>query len=138
MCAAAAAPQFLPEQTFLQAPIPILKSTNELKPDQSYSWEIETGNGIQAAENGYLKNAGLPGAEAQTVQGYYQYVGPDNIPIQLTYTADENGFRPSVSIWNCPMGCIIVSEPILKTFFYYILIGCPFANSTTSATSFAR
>lgn len=90
MCAAAAAPQFL------QEPIAILKSTNELKPDQSYSWEIETGNGIQAAENGYLKSGGLEGT--QSVQGYFQFLTPEGIPIQTSYTADENGFRPVVSI----------------------------------------
>lgn len=97
MCAALAAPQFA-EQQYVQAPVPILKSNAEVNQDGSYKYEYETGNGIQAAENGYLKNAGIPNAESQVVQGYYQYVSPEGIPIQVTYTADENGFQPQVSV----------------------------------------
>lgn len=89
VCIAAAAPQFL------QEPIPILKSNAEVNQDGSYKFEYETGNSIQAGENGYLKNAGIPGAEAQIAQGYFQYISPEGIPIQLTYTADERGFIAS-------------------------------------------
>lgn len=58
-------------------------------------YSYETGDGIRAQEQGYLKNAGAgPDAEAQTVQGSYSYTGPDGITINLSYTADENGFVP--------------------------------------------
>lgn len=111
VCVAVASPQFqqqqqyyqqqplLQQQQALQPPIPILKSNSDVKPDGSYQFDYETGNGIQAAENGYVKNAGIPGAEINVVQGYYQYVGPEGIPIQVTYIADENGFRASVSVF---------------------------------------
>lgn len=93
VCIAAAAPQFV------QEPIPILKSNAEVNQDGSYKYEFETGNGIQAAENGYLKNLGAEGAQA--AQGYYQYISPEGIPIQVTYVADENGFQPQVSVdWS--------------------------------------
>lgn len=52
----------------------------------------ETGNGISAREEGFLKNAGNPETEAQVAQGQFSYTGDDGIPISLTYTADENGF----------------------------------------------
>lgn len=54
----------------------------------------ETGNGIVAQEEGYLKNAGNPEAEAQEVQGSYQYTADDGTPISVTYLANENGFQP--------------------------------------------
>lgn len=77
--------------------IPILKSASTINPDGSYQYEYETGNGIAAAQNGYLKNAGVKDAEAQVAQGYFSYTGEDGVPVSLSYTADENGFQPTVS-----------------------------------------
>lgn len=56
-------------------------------------YSYETGNGIQAQEQGYLKNAGVKDQEAQVAQGSYSYTGPDGIPITVTYIADENGIH---------------------------------------------
>ncbi|XP_030572698.1 pupal cuticle protein Edg-78E [Drosophila novamexicana] len=59
---------------------------NELKQDDnSYKYQFETSNGIAQQEQG--------------VGGYYasgssQYYTPEGQLIQLTYTADENGFQP--------------------------------------------
>lgn len=55
----------------------------------------ETGNGIAAQEQGYLKNPGTD-AEAQVAQGSYSYTGPDGVLYTVTYIADENGFRVSI------------------------------------------
>ncbi|KAJ9598019.1 hypothetical protein L9F63_026875, partial [Diploptera punctata] len=63
-----------------------------LLPTGAYSLDYETGNGIAAREEGFLKNAGNPDLEAQVAQGQYSYTGDDGVPISLTYTADENGF----------------------------------------------
>lgn len=53
----------------------------------------ETENGIQAQEQGQLKNAG--GQEpAMEAQGSYQYTADDGTPISLQYIANENGFQP--------------------------------------------
>lgn len=57
-------------------------------------YEYETGNGIKAEEMGYLKNAGVEGAEAQTAEGSFSYTSPEGQEISLTYIADENGFQP--------------------------------------------
>jgi hypothetical protein len=56
-------------------------------------FSYETGNGIVAQEQGYLKNAGQKDLEAQVATGSYSYTGPDGVLYTVTYTADENGFR---------------------------------------------
>ncbi|CAH0627159.1 unnamed protein product [Chrysodeixis includens] len=75
-------------------PIPIIRQEQILNPDGSYKWSYETGNGISAEEQGYVKNQGIPEQEAQVAQGQYQYTAPDGQVIQLQYLADENGFQP--------------------------------------------
>lgn len=54
-----------PQQGPTTEPIPILRQEQEVNFDGSYKWAYETGNGIQAEEEGYLKNAGVPDQEAQ-------------------------------------------------------------------------
>lgn len=46
-------------------PVPIIRQEQEVNFDGSYRWSFEAGNGISASEEGYLKNAGNPNAEAQ-------------------------------------------------------------------------
>ncbi|EDW50685.1 pupal cuticle protein 20 [Drosophila sechellia] len=74
--------------------IPIIKLESKVNTDGSYMYEYETGNGIKAEEMGYLKNAGVAGAEAQTAEGSFSYTSPEGQEISLTYIADENGFQP--------------------------------------------
>lgn len=52
----------------------------------------ETGNGIQAQEQGQLKNVGTPD-EAMAVVGSFSYTGPDAVQYSVQYTADDNGFN---------------------------------------------
>ena len=79
-------------------PIPILRSDSKHNHDGSYDFSYETGNGIVAAEQGYVKNLGQKDNEIQVAQVYFQYTGDDGIPISLKYVADENGFQPTVSV----------------------------------------
>ncbi|KAL4706538.1 hypothetical protein ACJJTC_015736 [Scirpophaga incertulas] len=79
--------------------VPILTYSNENNPDGSYSYSYSTADGKQMQESGYLKDAyidnnGEPQG-TQVVQGSYAYVSPEGTPIQVSYVADENGFRPS-------------------------------------------
>lgn len=53
----------------------------------------ETENGINAQEQGQLKNANSPDP-AMEAQGSYQYTAPDGTPISVQYVANENGFQP--------------------------------------------
>ncbi|KAL7732422.1 hypothetical protein ACLKA6_004391 [Drosophila palustris] len=77
---------------------------NELKhEDNSYKYQFETSNGIAQQEQG--------------VGGYYasgssQYYSPEGQLIQLTYTADENGFQPQGEHLPTPHP---IPEAILKS-----------------------
>lgn len=54
----------------------------------------ETGNNIQAEEQGYLKAVGDKQDQSALVQiGSYTYTAPDGQVIAAEYTADEFGFR---------------------------------------------
>ncbi|XP_017785779.1 PREDICTED: endocuticle structural glycoprotein SgAbd-2-like [Nicrophorus vespilloides] len=68
--------------------IPIIKYNYDPRPDGSYTYEYETGNGIVANENGYPK-----GSDSQVKQGSYSYTGPDGNRYTINYIADEDGFR---------------------------------------------
>ncbi|XP_021200990.3 endocuticle structural glycoprotein SgAbd-8 [Helicoverpa armigera] len=74
-------------------PIPIVKQVSEINPDGSYSWAYETGNGINANENGALKNIGAEEPALQ-VEGQFSYPSEEGGNIQLSYIANENGFQP--------------------------------------------
>lgn len=56
-------------------------------------FSYETGNGIQAQESGAPRAQG-PEGPAVTAEGGFSYRAPDGQQIQITYTADENGFHP--------------------------------------------
>lgn len=53
----------------------------------------ETGNNIQAEEQGYLKTVGENQDQALVQQGSYSYTAPNGEVITVEYTADEFGFR---------------------------------------------
>lgn len=56
-----------------------------MNPDGSYNYAYETSNRIRAQESG------VGGSHAV---GSYSYTSPEGQPIQLIYTADENGYQP--------------------------------------------
>lgn len=77
--------------------MPIIRQDAEVNFDGSYHSSFETGNGIVADEQGYLKNPGNKDGEAEEVQGSFQYTAPDGTPISIQYLANENGFQPQGS-----------------------------------------
>jgi len=86
-----AAPPNISQSTF----IPILASDLDgPNPDGSYSYSYQTGNGIQAQEQGKLVQIDKD-EDAIRVQGSFSYSDDYGNPISLSYTADENGFHPS-------------------------------------------
>lgn len=80
---------------------------NELKQEDGiYNYQFETSNGIAQQEQG--------------VGGYYasgssQYYTPEGQLIQLTYTADENGFQPQGEHLPTPHP---IPEAIMKSLEY--------------------
>ncbi|XP_044726872.1 pupal cuticle protein 20-like [Chrysoperla carnea] len=91
--------------------IPILSYSNDNNGEGSYRYSYETGNGIRAEEQGALKNAGSQ-AEGIAVQGSYSYTDEQGNLIQVTYTADENGFQPQGAHLPTPPP---IPEAILKS-----------------------
>ncbi|XP_073953661.1 uncharacterized protein [Choristoneura fumiferana] len=65
----------------------IISFQNENK-GNSYQYSFETENGIKVQERGQSQGKGIQ------VQGGYSYTGDDGQVYTVTYTADENGFRP--------------------------------------------
>ncbi|XP_059059967.1 endocuticle structural glycoprotein SgAbd-2-like [Achroia grisella] len=94
LAVALAAPQYQPQQYSQNQQVPIINQKTDVGINGNYEYSYETGNGIYAQERGYLKNAGVKDAEAQVAEGSFSYTSPEGVPIQLTYVADENGFRP--------------------------------------------
>ncbi|XP_011155841.2 endocuticle structural glycoprotein SgAbd-2 [Solenopsis invicta] len=89
----AAPPLHLTQNEF----IPIVASNLDgPNPDGSYSYSYQTGNGIQAQEQGQLTKISKD-EDANRVQGSFSYTDNDGNPISLSYVADENGFQPSGS-----------------------------------------
>uniref|UniRef100_A0A8D9A4Y6 Endocuticle structural glycoprotein SgAbd-2 n=1 Tax=Cacopsylla melanoneura TaxID=428564 RepID=A0A8D9A4Y6_9HEMI len=78
--------------------IPIVSYQNEPNQgDGSYKYSYETGNGIAANEQGYLKNPGQKDLEAQSAQGQYSYTALDGTPITVQWYADETEWAPKTS-----------------------------------------
>ncbi|KAJ6647113.1 Pupal cuticle protein, partial [Pseudolycoriella hygida] len=63
----------------------ILRADSDSYPDGSYQYGYEADNGIEVEESGV---AGV------SVSGSAKWVDEEGTPIELTYTADENGYRP--------------------------------------------
>ena len=80
-------------QHYSTTPIPIVKFDSQQGHDGAFSYAYETGNGIQAHEEGFVKNQGVKDGEIQVQQGFYSYTGPDGVPVEVHYLADENGFQ---------------------------------------------
>jgi hypothetical protein len=57
-----------------------------VNPDGSYSYVYRTSNGINAEESG------IGGVSAS---GSYDFISSDGVPVQISYVADENGYRPT-------------------------------------------
>ncbi|XP_053672434.1 endocuticle structural glycoprotein SgAbd-2-like [Anopheles nili] len=73
--------------------IPIVHSESYSSHDGSYKFAYESGNGITAQEEGFVKNAGTKDHEVQVAHGSFSYTDPHGVPVSLSYVADENGFQ---------------------------------------------
>ncbi|KAJ3627022.1 hypothetical protein MTP99_014430 [Tenebrio molitor] len=75
------------------AKIGIIRFDSDNPGDGSYKYSYETENRITHEESGQLKNPGSDN-EINSVQGQFSYTGDDGATYSISYTADENGFRP--------------------------------------------
>ncbi|XP_061715756.1 larval cuticle protein LCP-17-like [Cydia pomonella] len=94
----------------------VLRSDADVQPDR-YSYVYETSNGISGQESGVLKNVGKDEA-ALEVKGSNQYTSPEGQQIQITYTADENGYQPQGSHLPTPPPPQAIPDYILRSLEY--------------------
>ncbi|XP_037962347.2 pupal cuticle protein 36 [Plutella xylostella] len=80
------APASTRQQSSFEANAQILKYNNEVTAE-GFSYDFETSNGIRADARGVATN----GVQSQ---GSFGYKGDDGQDYSITYTADENGYRP--------------------------------------------
>ncbi|XP_063587522.1 cuticle protein AMP1A-like [Penaeus indicus] len=70
--------------------VPILRDERAHGGDGTYSYDVETGDGIHVAESGAPE-----GPEGAVVaSGKFSYTAPDGSLIEVTYVANEEGFQP--------------------------------------------
>ncbi|KAK7068309.1 hypothetical protein SK128_013571 [Halocaridina rubra] len=85
---AIAAPQRLTEEE--ARAIPVLRDARSDEGDGNFAYEFETGNGIAVVA------AGTPGEEGQSnIEGSYRFPLSDGRFLEVSYIADERGYRPS-------------------------------------------
>ncbi|CAH2227885.1 jg19862, partial [Pararge aegeria aegeria] len=92
--------------------VPIVRSSYEINPEgNAHQYAFETGNGIYAQAEGFLRNANSD-TPVYEVKGSFSYKSPDGTPVETSYVADEFGYRPTGS--HIPA----VPEAILRSLAY--------------------
>ncbi|EDW60057.1 larval cuticle protein 65Ag1 [Drosophila virilis] len=68
----------------------VVKEYNEVNPDSfKYAWE--TSDGTSVNQDGQLTDP-----HTLSVKGSYEYISKEGKTIKVTYTADENGYKPDI------------------------------------------
>ncbi|KAK4880479.1 hypothetical protein RN001_008625 [Aquatica leii] len=75
----------------------ILKYNNENIGIDGYNFDFDTSNGISRQEEGKLDNPQSEDANMKVVGGF-SFPLPDGKTLKLSFTADENGYRPQFTI----------------------------------------
>ncbi|EAT45456.1 AAEL003221-PA [Aedes aegypti] len=73
--------------------IPIVSHENVLEVDGKFRYSYEGGDGTRAVQDGQQIFVNNQAGTAS--QGQYTYQGDDGKTYSVSYTADENGYRPS-------------------------------------------
>ncbi|KAH8371566.1 hypothetical protein KR093_008038, partial [Drosophila rubida] len=63
----------------------------QVNPD-GFAYNVETSNGIQLQQQGKVDE------HTNSVSGSYKYTAPDGQVVQVSYTADENGYKADVKV----------------------------------------
>ncbi|XP_017070726.1 pupal cuticle protein Edg-78E [Drosophila eugracilis] len=61
--------------------------------DGTYAYELQQASGLSIQEEGQA---------GHYARGAYSYTSPEGIPVQVVYTADENGFHPQSDLLPTP------------------------------------
>lgn len=89
----AAPPKKIQEVRSTKDIVPIVNQDADISFDGEYHYSYESGDGSKAKQSGKLKTIDKDNA-GEVVVGEYEYTGDDGKLYKVTYTADENGFRP--------------------------------------------
>ncbi|XP_022916987.1 endocuticle structural glycoprotein SgAbd-4-like [Onthophagus taurus] len=73
--------------------VPIVSQSSDVQPDGSYNFSYQTGDGTAVEQHGSVRK--IENEDSIVAEGKYSYKGPDGVEYVVTYTADENGFKPS-------------------------------------------
>lgn len=82
-------------------PVPIIAQSQNVDPDGSFQWSYQSGDGTfqeQVGRHVLLRS----GEDAESVQGSASWVDPDGNPHEISYVADEEGYRPKSA--DLPVG----------------------------------
>uniref|UniRef100_A0A182Q1R9 Uncharacterized protein n=1 Tax=Anopheles farauti TaxID=69004 RepID=A0A182Q1R9_9DIPT len=75
----------------------IVADDKEMNVDGSYKFHYEQSDGQKREEMAELKASAVdPEVQAISVSGSYEYTDNNGKRYLVTYTADENGYRPTV------------------------------------------
>ncbi|GBP74633.1 Larval cuticle protein LCP-22 [Eumeta japonica] len=90
-----------------------LRFDNDADPSGAFSYNVETSNGIAAQAQGTPRNfGGNPPVVPVVISGAFRWVSPEGEPIDISYTADENGYQASGSAIPTPPP---IPEAILRS-----------------------
>ncbi|CAK1580051.1 unnamed protein product [Parnassius mnemosyne] len=92
----------------------IVRSNFDHDAEGGYQFAYETDNGITAQADGKITVLS-ENSTAHQVQGSVSYVSPEGKTIEITYVADENGYRPEGSHIPQPQP---IPELILRSLEY--------------------
>ncbi|XP_058976596.1 endocuticle structural glycoprotein SgAbd-3-like [Musca domestica] len=82
--------------------------------DGKYHYHYELGDGSKATQDGILKHVD-DSHEGEAIQGRFAFVSDDGEEYSISYTADENGYRPVGAHLPTPPP---IPESVLKTLKY--------------------
>ncbi|XP_064547313.1 larval cuticle protein 4 [Drosophila montana] len=71
----------------------ITKYSTQAETDGTYSYEIANSENTVVSEQGQ---------GAVYAKGFFSYISPEGIPVQVSYVADENGFQPQSDLLPTP------------------------------------
>ncbi|KXJ68379.1 hypothetical protein RP20_CCG003817 [Aedes albopictus] len=80
-----------------QDEVQIVQFTNENNLDGGYNFAYEQSDGQKREETGVLKPVEGAEAPAISITGSYEFTDPNGQRFRVDYTADERGYRPTVT-----------------------------------------
>ncbi|XP_058833354.1 endocuticle structural glycoprotein SgAbd-5-like [Topomyia yanbarensis] len=80
-----------------QDDVQLVQFTNDNNPDGSYNFAYEQSDGQKREEAGVLKPVEGAESPAISVSGSYEFTDPNGQRFRVVYTADERGYRPTVT-----------------------------------------